>query len=296
MKRIIFTLLPAIALATNAFAQTDTLVISHPEEVKVATAGDTMSVSIIGEKNNPNFFYSKKVVLDSEQEDVTTTSKNAKSGLGWDFSLIESDNGRNPWRLYAEIRPQLYAGWNIPLGKPSDMRLKWFPSREAGLDIARFAFRPRTGKWGISLDWGIMMSEYHFKDCMMTMADNGNISMSQFPEGSSEQSSYMRTVSLSFTLMGRYRIGKQDEIGLGVTWNEQTSNGCYYKTKYKLSDGSSIVDMNEIPVLQNRFSIKAEYMFDHVGGIYLRYTPMSILKKSKAPNFQQLTLGLQVRF
>lgn len=294
MKRMIITSLVATLFAANTNAQTDTLVVRQPEEVKVITTGDTLNISIEGSKENPLYYYNKTVVVDTEKEEVTTTSKNVGSGLGWDFSLLE---GRNSTALTElSLRAQMYVGWNFMLNNPSDMKQNWFKSYEAGIDIFHLAFYPRTIKWWLSADWGIVLSQYRFKDNMMTTASDGTIVMAPYPDGSSSQSSSLRTLSGGLTFMGHYRLAKEHSVGLGLVWNSKIMDNCSYKTKYTLSDGASITDMNELPIRSNLISFKAEYMFMDRIGLYLRYSPMSIFKNGKAPKFNELNVGFQVRF
>lgn len=294
MKRMIITSLVAALFAVNTNAQTDTLVVRQPEEVKVITTGDTLNFSITGSKENSLYYYNKTVVVDPEKEEVTTTSKNVRSGLGWDFSLLE---GRNSTALTElSLRAQMYVGWDFMLNNPSDMKQNWFKSYEAGIDIFHVAFYPRTSKWWLSIDWGIVLSQYRFKDNMMTTAPDGTIVMAPYPDGSSSQSSSFRALSGGLTFMGHYQLAKEHSIGLGLVWNSKITDNCSYKTKYKLPDGTSVTDMNELPIRSNLLSIKAEYMFIDKVGLYLRYTPMSIFKKDKAPKFTELNVGLQIRF
>lgn len=294
MKRFIITSLVVSLFVVNSNAQTDTLVVHQPEEVKVITIGDTLNISIEGSKENPVYYYNKTVVVDSEKEDVTTTSKNVGSGLGWDFSLLEGRNSTPVVEL--SLRAQMYVGWNFLLNKPSGVRQNWIKSYEGGIDIFHLAFYPRSNKWWISTDWGIVLSQYRFKNNMMTTTPDGRIVMVPYPDESSSHSSSFRTWSSSLTFMGNYRLAKEHSIGLGLVWNSKVIDNCSYKTKYTLSDGTSVTDMNELPIRRNLLSIKAEYMFADKIGLYLRYTPMSIFKKDKAPRFSELNVGLQVRF
>ena len=294
MKRMIITSLVASLFAANTNAQTDTLVVRQPKEVKVITAGDTLNISIEGSKENPLYYYNKTVVVDQGKEEITTTSKNVGSGVGWDFSLLE---GRNSTTLIElSLRAQMYAGWNFMLNSPSDMKLNWFKSYEGGIDIFHLAFYPRANKWWLSADWGIVLSQYRFKDNMMTTASDGTIVMAPYPDESRSQSSAFRTLSGAITFMGHYQLAKEHSIGLGLVWNSKITDNCSYKTKYTLPEGTYVTDMNELPIRCNLLSIKTEYMFGDKVGLYLRYTPMSIFKKDKAPKFSELNVGLQVRF
>lgn len=294
MKKSIITSLFAALVAANVNAQTDTLVISQPEKVKVITKDDTLSISIEGEKDNPAYFFNKTVVVDSEKDELTTTSKDVGSHLGWDFSLLEGNATTS--EIVLSLKAQLYVGWNILMNTTTDMKLKGFSSYEAGIDIFHLSYYPRSNRWWLSADWGIVLSRYYFKDRMMTAASDGITAMSMFPNGSSSQSSLLQTLGGNLTLIGHHRLAKEHSVGLGVTWSEKVMDNCYYKSKYTLSDGSSITDMNEAPIRSNLFSIKAEYMFADQIGLYLRYSPMSVLKTEKAPGFKQINVGFQVRF
>lgn len=294
MKRMIITSLVASMFATNTNAQTDTLIVRQPEEVKVITTGDTLSINIKGSEKNPLYYYNKTVVMDSEKDEVTTTSQNVGSGLGWDFSLLERQKKTSLLEL--SVKAQMYVGWNFVLDNSSNMKQNWCKSYEGGLDIFHLIYYPRSSKWWLSVDWGIVLSQYRFKDNMMTTASDGTIVMTPYPDGSSSQSSSLRTLSGSLAFMGHYRPAKEHSVGLGLVWNSKIMDNCSYKTKYTLSDGSKVIEMNELPIRSNLFSIKAEYMFADKVGLYLRYTPMSMFKTDKAPKFNELNVGLQVRF
>lgn len=292
MRIFMYTLMAAAAISANATALSDTITVSHPDEVKITTASDTLSISILGKQDEPNYFYNKTVIMDSNAEEITTTSRNVRSGLGWDFSLIESKKSRTLLDLL--IKANIYAGWNFLLDKPTAMKTNPFLSPECGIDLFHLKFHPRTDKWWISLDFGALLSWYEFKNCMMTTEQDGTVSMKPFPEESTSQSSKFMTISGALSLMWHYRIYKTSSLGLGVVWIPRVTDNCNYKTKYALSDGTAVTDMNELPINRNLVSIKAEYLLGNKAGLYIRYTPTPILKKGKAPHCQQINVGVQL--
>ena len=89
MKRTILTSLAVSMFAANTTAQTDTLVVHQPKEVKVITTADTLNINIEGSKENPFYYFNKTIVVNPEKEEVTKTSKNIGSGLAWDFSILK---------------------------------------------------------------------------------------------------------------------------------------------------------------------------------------------------------------
>lgn len=293
MRIFMFTMLAVIAISVNAASLSDTVVVSHPDEVKIITAGDTLSVSISGKQDEPKFFYNKTAIIDSDKEEITTTSRNAESGLGWDFSLIESKKSRTLLELL--IKANMYVGWNFLLDKPTAMKTNPFLSPEFGIDIFHLNFHPRTDKWWLSLDFGALLSWYNFKKSMMTTDPDGTVVMAAFPDESTSQSSKFMTISGALSLMWHYRVYKTSSFGLGVVWTPRVTDDCSYKTKYTTSDGISVTDMNELPINRNPVSIKAEYLLGNKVGLYIRYTPTPILKKGRAPHCQQLNVGVQLR-
>lgn len=294
MKRIMFTLMAAMTIALNAAAQTDTIVVKNADEVKVVTTGDTLSVSIRGKKDEPNYYFNKTVAVDSDKADETISSSNVGSRIGWDFSLIEDHNSSAEIEL--RFQAQLQGGFNFLLGKPSDMKLKQSKSSNLGIDVFEIAFCPAKKKWWMGLNWGAVYNRIQLDNCMMTTSQDVNVGIAQYPEGSDSRSSFFNTIASNLTLMGHYNIAKHRSLGLGVSWSSTVFENSYYKTKYNLSDGTKVVDMNELPLRTNLFSIKAEYMMDYMFGFYLRYTPMSMFHKGKGPDFQQLCFGGQIRF
>lgn len=293
MKRTLLSLAAALACAINATAQSDTLVVNHPDKVNVCTSGDTLSINILGSKDNPDYFYQKTVMIDSDKEVVTSTSQDISTSIGWDFSLVEKDKSDMVLDLY--FCPQFSLGWNIPLGKPADMKLKGIRSGEFGLDICRFRYIPSGSRWKFCLYYGFLFNRYVFKKSMMTSSSDGNVFFTPYPDEVNSRSSATNALSSNLTLMTHYQLKKNREVGLGIALTNPLMMHCLYKSKYKLPDGTSVVDMYELPMRRSLFSIKAEYMFRQFG-FYLRYTPMSILKKDKGPSFQQLSLGLQMKF
>lgn len=284
---------PDTSVPLHTPASADTLVVSSPDEVRVITSGDTMTVNIIGKKDEPNYYYNKKVIVNDDAEEVTTTSRNVGSGLGWDFSLIEGST-RTP-QIEIAFRASLYAGFSVLMGKPSDMKSKFFKQAEAGIDITEFGFYPRSDKWWLTLNWGILLNRYNLSDNMMSRTDDG-VGLMPYPDGSRDQSSYFSMLSNNLTLMWYYRLSKHTNLGLGVGLINRVADNCHYKTKYTLSDDTSVTDMGELPIRSNMLSLTAQYMLDNLLGVYVRYTPMSPFKKDKGLDFQQLTFGLKVRF
>lgn len=279
---------------THTHTPADTLVVSNPNEVKVITSGDTMTVNIVGKKDEPNYYYNKKVIVNDDAEEVTTTSRNVGSGLGWDFSLIEGST-RTP-QIEIAFRASLYAGFSVLMGKPSDMKSKFFKQAEAGIDITEFGFYPRSDKWWLTLNWGILLNRYNLSDNMMSKTSDDGVGLMPYPDGSRDQSSYFSMLSNNLTLMWHYRLSKHTNLGLGVGLINRVADNCHYKTKYTLSDDTSVTDMGELPIRSNLLSLTAQYMLDNLLGVYVRYTPMSPFKKDKGLDFQQLTFGLKVRF
>lgn len=292
MKRIILSLAVALGFGLTISAQSDTLEVSNPDKVTIVTTGDTLNVNISGQKGNPGFYYTKSVVMDNDQQQVTKSSQNVGSSLGWDFSLLEQRESTS--QISLNLRAQLYAGWGIPLGIPSGMSFKGAKNLEAGLDIFQLKFLPRSAKWSVSLDWGMMFNNYHLKNCMFTSPAEGTVAVTPFPTDAESCSSSFFTLSSNLMLMGHYHFGKSHQLGLGLGWQAQVLNNCYFKTKYTQADGTRVTEMNELPLQRNQLFIKAEYMYGRVG-FYLRFMPLSLLKKDKAPSFEQMSVGFQVR-
>lgn len=215
-----------------------------------------------------------------------------RSGLGWDFSLIEKK--RRKTYLGINIRAQATAGWNFILDKPSDMNMKWVSTYELGLEPLHFVFEP-ANKWKLTLSMGYLFNRYTFRDCMMTTPSEGTTKIVPVPDGCSIQTSSIYTHSGIFTLMAKYQPAKNHSIGLGISWIGRTMDECYYKSKLNMPDGTTVTDMNEMPIQRNLLGIKAEYMYIDRIGFYLRYIPTRVFRKDHAPNFQQLCVGLQVR-
>lgn len=292
MKKLFLSAVIAFLASATMVAQSDTVVINNPSKVILETNDDTLNIKIHGKEYNPNYRYSKSVIVNSEKEEVTRTSSHGL--LGWDFSRIENDASTS--EIEISLGTSMGFGWNTLLGKPDGMKMKWSSTVEASIGIAQLRFTPARSSWWFTFDWGFNFTQYRLKHCMIASTGDMKAEVAPFADNASGGKSMFYAMSGEFTLMAHRYIGKHNHVGLGLVCNEMSDKYCMYKTSYTLDDGTKVKMMDDINTRSYLFGIKAEWMFFDNMELYAKYTATPLFKKDCGPSFRQLSVGLQLRF
>ncbi len=187
------------------------------------------------------------------------------------------------WKMH------LYVGIDIPTGAPDGVDFAPFRSWEIGLTVAQYEYTPKKSKTtlsaGIGFDWRNYTLSGHDKmfekvhDVVTVVERNAKVS---------ELASRISTCSISLPLMVKQSFSKDFAVSLGaqLNWNFYSRVNNYYEM------GDDEIDVQTKKIGERPITVDVLGML-HFGdfAVYCKYSPMSVLKKDKGPDFKSLAVG-----
>ena len=189
----------------------------------------------------------------------------------------------NNWKMH------LYVGVDIPVSAPDGVDFAPFRSWEIGLTVAQYEYTPKNSKTtlsaGIGVDWRNYTLSGHDK---MFAKVNDVVGVFDRKGDISELASRISTCSLSLPLMVKQSFNKDFAISLGaqLNWNFYSRVNNYYE------ENDNEIDIQTKKIGERPITIDVLGML-HFGdfAVYCKYSPMSVLKKDKGPDFKSLAVG-----
>lgn len=209
-------------------------------------------------------------------DDVVTDDGGVKISKGAD------DDDR--WSLHVAV------GVDIPTGAPNGVDFAPFRSWEITFTPLQYDYTPKNSKTTLSAGIGVNWRTYTLDGHNSVFGKLGNTIIVGTPDvNMKELSSNIHTTALSMPLLIKQRFGKSFAISLGaqLNWNFYGRIHNYYE------DGDDEIDVYTKKIGHRPLTVDVLGIV-HVGklGIYCKYSPMSVLKKDRGPEFKSLAVGL----
>ena len=260
---------------TTIFRNIRDIVIHETDENK-------LYISFVGQDSNPNLISFS--IPDPENRSVSSNIGTSRNNLG----ITLSNSSKGSWNL---ICSGFGIGWVTPVNSSPSLGTSMGRSLEFSWNYvlgAQWEYRNHTLSTGIGLCWrnyALNKGQYYYKET------NGNIVLRPFDNTISSRGSRLQTFSLEIPLSYQFYFGKKNmfSFALGPILNINT--GGHITTKYSMGDDrikNSTKDINQNPVtvdVMAHFSV-------HGFGIYVKYAPMNVLRKSTGLEFNSLSTGL----
>ena len=110
-----------------------------------------------------------------------------------------------------------------------------------------------------------------------------------FDDDMESRYSRLRTWGISLPLLFTQRIGKNFSFSLGPVMNLNLFGRI--NTGYKIGDDKTSISTKNIGY--RPFTVDVMGVFNIYGvGVYCKYSPMSVMKKDRGPQFKSVTVGL----
>ena len=180
-------------------------------------------------------------------------------------------------------------GVDIPV---STKGLDFAPFRSWDIDwtVVQYDYTPNNSKTTLSAGLGLNWRNYTLSghDKMFVKA-NDIVGVIDREGKMSELSSRVHTQSLSMPLLVKQRFAKNFAISLGaqLNWNYYARLSNYYEMDdHEIDDQTKKI--GERPITIDILGIV------HIAkgfGVYCKYSPMSVFKKDKGPDFKSLSVG-----
>lgn len=274
-----------------------------------ATAQDTVKVV-----DNP-----RRVIIteDSLGSHVKVLTEDKKKVYSYDYNVGHNDNDRlsinqsTDWNLklpfqrsdttsrhhWSVITSGLYFGWGWNHVKNGAQPLKDYMGHEyeiGMLNAVAIEYATGHGQY-ISLGFGLDWRHYRMHNSSVNFYkdDSGRVGMAAYPDGATHRSSMIYTFSLQFPLVFRQSIGGDGSFFVGPIMNVNT--GAHLNTKYKLDGVKYDLTTGSIGQRKITFDVMGGFSYNNVG-LYVRYRPQHVLKSSRGPQFNNISMGVILGF
>lgn len=260
MKKLLISLVLICSWVATASAEevNDTTVLAHAQDTTVITSGKKV-VIVTGDEP-----YKVKVVKKKKDEECKVH----------------------------DFKTHFSLGVNIGLGTPDGMSVKPFKSWDIAWTVLQYDYSPKNTLQTYSAGIGIGWHNYGIGSSKMFVKDgNGVVAMTDYPANADSKYSRIHIFSISMPLLYKQKFDKKGKysLSLGPVVNFNVLG--HLTSGYKLGDVETGMTIKNIDYRPVTVDIMGVLYLDDIG-IYARYTPMTIMKKDRGPEFRSLTLGL----
>ena len=294
MIRKLFLLTALTACITvQAHELGDTLVIRDAHKVTIVTNDSLQKIKVMGMEDNEDYVYENSIQLvDSNYVGEQRTTYHDLDALGFPVSKRDTTRHRRGVVVYGTMH--WWLGFNA--GISPDFSFSTFRSLEAAWNILQFEIEPyhnyrrtmRRYEFGLALQ----ARNYRFDMPSMLKKDaTGSVFFGDFPVGTEDRKSDVYIFSLTVPLQYSQRLGHRSpwRIKLGVLLNFN----CYgtLRNSYTMGDYDYEETLHKIDYRPFTVDLMGIIRYKWLG-FYGKYSPMSVFKKGRGPEFRSLSFGL----
>ncbi len=252
--------------------------------VSITETDDMINVSFMSDNNEPQEFSFE--IPDPDNRYVKTYL----GAKGSDFGITISRSGSTQWDI---VSAGLGAGFVTPVDKSPSFSSSMISSSEYTWAIVlglQMRHGPHTVKAGLGIDWRNYTAKgnhYFHKD------DNGEITLLPYDPEMTKTHSRIKVFSLQIPVLYGISFGHNRIFGveLGPVINFNT--GGSVKTQYTI--GSTDYSIKSRHIHQRPVTVDAMCIVKYKSvGLYARYAPMSVLKKSTGLDFGAFSTGIML--
>lgn len=288
MNKFLVLALSLLIGSLGSYANTvqDTIiVVNQAKKVTIEKKHNSMSVKVEGCEDNPGYFYSQRMEVDSTAA-VIIEEKNAD----WDFNIpfINKNSKTKKYRGNLCVGGFGFGVVNaIETSEGMDMDMG--ASYEFSLDhLLRFNYNvlPATS---VSMGFGMTWRNYRMTGRTRFIKEGDKLVLGAYPEGSDIKFSRLKVFSLTVPFMINQSLGRKVVFSVGPVVNFNTHASL--KTRYTLN-GEKVKEKNN-NIHQNRMTVDlmAKLRFNSLG-VYAKYSPSDMLNTDFGPKFRSFSTGI----
>mgnify|MGYP006353072837 FL=1 len=288
MNKFLVLALSLLIGGLGSYANTvqDTIiVVNQAKKVTIEKKHNSMSVKVEGSEDNPGYFYSQRMEVDSTAA-VIIEEKNAD----WDFN-IPFINKNSKTKKY---RGNLCVG-GVGVGVVNAIETSEGMDMDVGVSyefsfdhLLRFNYNvlPATS---VSMGFGMTWRNYRMTGRTRFIKDGDKLVLGAYPEGSDIKFSRLKVFSLTVPFMINQSLGRKVVFSVGPVVNFNTHASL--KTRYTLN-GEKVKEKNN-NIHQNRMTVDlmAKLRFNSLG-VYAKYSPSDMLNTDFGPKFRSFSTGI----
>ena len=288
MNKFLVLALSLLIGGLGSYANTvqDTIiVVNQAKKVTIEKKHNSMSVKVEGSAENPDYFYSQRMEVDSTAA-VIIEEKNAD----WVFNIpfINKNSKTKKYRGNLCVGGFGFGVVNaIETSEGMDMDMG--ASYEFSLDhLLRFNYNvlPATS---VSMGFGMTWRNYRMTGRTRFIKEGDKLVLGAYPEGSDIKFSRLKVFSLTVPFMINQSLGRKVVFSVGPVVNFNTHASL--KTRYTLN-GEKVKEKNN-NIHQNRMTVDlmAKLRFNSLG-VYAKYSPSDMLNTDFGPKFRSFSTGI----
>ncbi len=285
MKRNLLIMALYMLVAVGAQAQSDTLKVLNPDSVIVITNGNEVTVDIQGKKHDDIYRYKKNFMIQSDEPVVSRESHSRD----FDLALPLVSNKKSTLEL--TVVPTWALGYNFVQNKPGDFDFDNSESNEFWLpNVLKISLLPRNKHLNFSLAYGLDWRNYRMTGVKRFNKDEAGVVVHDvYPDGTIPQFSRIKTFSHTFTLLAGFKPVKGVWFRLGPVVSLNTHSSLL--TRYKDSTGKKVKESQSGPKLNVvTVDLLASLSWTELG-IYLKYSPMNVIRSGWGPQYSNVSVG-----
>lgn len=183
-------------------------------------------------------------------------------------------------------------GVNMGLGTPEGMSIKPFKSWDIALTVFQYDYSPKkklqTYSAGVGIGWhnyGIGSSKMFTKDA------NGVVGLTDYPANAGSKYSRINIFNIFVPLLFTQKFDSKGKYSLSVGPVVNFNVAGHLTAGYETNDIEYDLTTRKIDYRPVTVDIMGVFNINDIG-IYARYSPMTVMKKNRGPEFRSLTLGL----
>lgn len=186
----------------------------------------------------------------------------------------------------------LYVGGILPTNVPDKMKFSDRYCMEFNWTVVQYDYQPKNSKFTLSAGLGFNWRKYELYGHKEMFTKVGDV-VTVVPAGANMDDlwSDIHTTSLSMPLLVKYSFSKDFAISLGgqLNWNY------YARIQTSYEHGDDYTDIYTKDIGQRPFTVDIMGIVHLWGmGIYCKYSPMSVLKSGRGPEFKSVTIGIRI--
>lgn len=288
MKKITILLSLMVVLGMNAQSKMECDTVTSVQNVKnviITETGDGVKVIVKGTDEKRDYVYSYK--HEAKEDGKVIVSQD------WDLKLpfTKSSSNGEKRQKWAVVSGGLYMGFNSVVGESVDMGVKMGKSWELAWDrIIAVRYSPFNSGFSLSLGFGVGGKEFTINESLYRFCgDKNGVILGAYPEGVYPKDSKLNIFSLRVPFNLRQKLGDDFSVSTSVIMNLNT--GAKVKSSYITENEVKIEEsFDNAPVRKVSFDVMAALNYKCMG-VYVKYSPQSIFKSGKGPDFKALTVG-----
>ena len=271
----------------DEYSQSSYTKFRNPSDIRIIEIDRTkVSVSFSDSGNNPNLISFD--IPDPDNRYVQSYTAPRKI----DFGISLAHKGKSQWSL---VSAGIGLGWVTPLNDKPSLPSSMGRSLEFTWTIVggvQWSYGPHSISTGLGLAWRNYSLD---KGRYFNREDNGVINIENYNPGYNKTSSRLQTFSLQIPFLYSLYFGHQRRFHLNagpvVCFNTgaHISNGF---STYNQKTSVKTIGLNQTPVTMD---ILGGISYSSIG-IYVRYSPMRVLKKSTGLDFNSFSTGIMLCF